>query len=398
MSMFLKLCDRHKRKRQAFDEGQNAATRGPVVENGSVHSKIASDITNLTEEEFTFFPEMMFPSNCVPDSAIPPSNDMEKKQKIEVSEVLDNLPTVVSRSPAMIERFGIIPEYHKTGGKYRGKDSSGGEKKPLGAEQAFKMTNKVVANILARVGFEGGSESSVEVFSEILSTRICKLGRILKLLSDSYKKQFSSIELLKMFLQTAGYSNLGTLSEFIKDGNKGFTQQAHQNVRIMQPQQQNLLLQAHQQLQRQVQHMQQMQMLHPQNLAFQQQLQQQQLLRRRQMSTPRGSMVIMDKDQQPMVDVKLENVMESPMESMFNSLSKQQQLQLRQQMAMSNQHAQSGQQFKQMANVQLPQLQAQNAYGMRTQPVKVEAFHELMGGDSSIKHDSDPNKLTSSQQ
>lgn len=106
--------------------------------------------------------------------------------------------------------------------------------------------------------------------------------------------------------------------------------------------------------------MQQMQLLHPQNLAFQQQ-QQWDKLRRRQVATPRGSMVFMDKDQ-PMVDVKLENMTESPIESMFSTLNKQQQLQLRQQISMSNQHAQSGQQFKQMSNVQLPQLQAQYNY------------------------------------
>lgn len=36
-----------------------------------------------------------------------------------------------------------------------------------------------------------------------------------------------------------------------------------------------------------------------------------------------------------------------------------------------------------------------SAYGMRMPPVKVEAFHELVSGDSSLKHDNDPNKLTS---
>ncbi|KAG6517948.1 uncharacterized protein LOC122056261 [Zingiber officinale] len=395
MSMFLKLSETQKRKRQACKVGPNVASRDSMVENGaSVQSNVASDLSILTEEEHTFFPEMMFPSNCVPGSAIPPNNSMGKKQKIEVFEVLDNLPTIISRNPAMIERFGLMSEYYKMG-KYRGKDSSGGSKKPLGVEEASKMTHKVVASALLRVGFEAGSESSMEVFSEVLSARICKLGRILRLLSDSYKKQFSSIELLKMFLQTAGYGNVGILAELIKDGIKGLTQQTHQNVRMMQPQQ-NAYLQAQLQRMQQMHRLQQMQMLNPQNLAFQQH--QQQLLRR-QMSAPRGSVVMMDKDQ-PMVDVKVENVMESPAGSMFNALNKQQlqlqHLQLRQQMGMSNQHAPPSQQFKQISNVQLPQLQTQNPYGMRT-PVKVEAFHELMGGDSTIKHDSEHSKLTPSQ-
>lgn len=32
---------------------------------------------------------------------------------------------------------------------------------------------------------------------------------------------------------------------------------------------------------------------------------------------------------------------------------------------------------------------------VRAQPVKVEGFQELMGGDSTMKHDPDENKLTS---
>lgn len=115
--------------------------------------------------------------------------------------------------------------------------------------------------------------------------------------------------------------------------------------------------------------------------------------------------MMMDKDQQPMVDVKTENSMESTQidPATFNALSKQHQMQFRQQqlqqqqMAMGNHHAaQSGQQqLRQLQSAQIPQLQAQNPYGMRTAPVKVEAFHELMGGDSTLKRDPDHNKLTS---
>lgn len=105
----------------------------------------------------------------------------------------------------------------------------------------------------------------------------------------------------------------------------------------------------------------QMNMLHPQNLAFQQQQQQQQQwdrLRHRQISTPRGSVMIMDKDQ-PMVDVKIESMMESSIDNPFNTLNKHQ-LQLRhQQIAMASHLGQSGPQFKQLPSVQIPQLQAQ---------------------------------------
>lgn len=403
MLEYMKICEVHKRKRQAFKGDQHVGFSGTMLVNGSTLQKNVPDISNSNNEEITLLPEIMFPSNCVPDSALPLTNIVEKNQNVEFYGVLDNLPTVVSRSTAMMERFGIRPEYIKVGSKYRGKDAI--DRKPLGEEQASLLTRKVVARSLLNAGFEGGTEVSVEVFSEVFSNHICSLGRKLKLLADSYKKRFSSIELLKMFLQITGNGNLGALIDFTKDGNKGIIHQTPQHVRAVQTQHQNSLLQA-QQLQRQMHAHPQMNMLHPQNLAFQQQQlqQQQQQLRRRQGSTtPRGSVMLMDKDQQPMADVKTENMMESsPMDATtFNALNKQHQLQLRQQqlqqqqMAMGNHHAAQSEQFRQLQAAQMPQqFQAQNAYTMRTPPVKVEAFHELMGGDSTMKHEPD-HKLTS---
>lgn len=49
------------------------------------------------------------------------------------------------------------------------------------------------------------SEVPMEVLSQLLSCHMSKLGHILKVLADSYRKQCSAVELLKMFLQTAGY-------------------------------------------------------------------------------------------------------------------------------------------------------------------------------------------------
>lgn len=405
MSTYLQLREMHKRKRQAFKEEQHIGTDDPMSENGSfMPHKTVQDVNGSLEDDVSFFPEIMFPSNCVPDSSLPLRNEVEKNQELDVYGILDNLPTVVTRSTAMMERFGIRPNYIRVGSKYRGLDGSGCEKKPLCQEQASLMTPKIVARLLANAGFEGGTGISMEVFSEFFSSHICKLGRILKLLTDSYKKQFSSVELLQMFLQTAGYNNLGALIESTKDGNKGIITQTSQHVRALQSHQNSLLqAQAAQQLQRQIHPQPQMNMLHSQNLSFQQQQQQQ--LRRRQATTPRGSVMMMDKDQQPMVDVKTENSMESTQidPATFNALNKQHQMQFRQQqlqqqqMAMGNHHAaQSGQQqLRQLQSAQIPQLQAQNPYGMRTAPVKVEAFHELMGGDSTLKRDPDHNKLTS---
>lgn len=206
MCTFLKLREVHKRKRQAFKEDQHIGTNDSMSENGPfMPPKMVQDANGSIEDDISFFPEIMFPSNCVPDSSLPLRNEVEKSQKLDVYGILDNLPTVVNRSTAMMERFGIRPEYIRVGNKYRGIDGAGCEKKSPCQEQASLMTHKIVARLLANAGFEGGTGMSVEVFSEFFSSHICKLGRILKLLTDSYKKQFSSIELLQMFLQTAGY-------------------------------------------------------------------------------------------------------------------------------------------------------------------------------------------------
>jgi hypothetical protein len=108
-------------------------------------------------------------------------------------------------------------------------------------------------------------------------------------------------------------------------------------------------------------HQQMQQIVHPQNLAFQQQ-QQMDRIRRRQQSTPRPGMD-MEKDR-PMVQVKIEAPSELPMDgNAFNSINArhpQMQFQSRQIAAMSsNLHAQPGRQFRQMASLQMPQIQTQ---------------------------------------
>jgi hypothetical protein len=193
MCNYLKVCSVHKRKRTVFLEGQGPSISSPMLENGP----------SSTDE--TFIPEIIFPSDCVPESAIPRANGISRTDKIEVHGVLDNLPAPVSRNTAMLERFGMMPEYYKTGNKYRGKDGSRAEGKSLSHEQALLMIQKLVARFLANSGFESGTAASIDVLSEIIIKHICKLGSNLKLLTDSYRKQFSSIELLKMFLQAVGH-------------------------------------------------------------------------------------------------------------------------------------------------------------------------------------------------
>ncbi|OVA01842.1 hypothetical protein BVC80_9075g89 [Macleaya cordata] len=402
MSTYIKLLERHKRIRKAFKEDQYTGFGNPMRENGlNVHQSSVSDGNNSVDDETSFFPEMMFPSNCVPDSALPPSKTQEDNQKVECYGVLDSLPHVMTRSPAMLERFGIRPDYLRMGlgrSKYRGKNGLEGNGKSLGQDQALQMSQKVIARVLSNLGFEGSSEVPMEVLSQFLSCHICKLGRILKVLTDNYRKQCSALEILKMFLQTVGYSNLGALVEHVKDGTRAFPHPAQQQ-RVIQPgfqsQHQSTILQQ-QQIPRQ---------MHPQiqiqNLAFQQQQQQQhqhwERMRRRQPSTPRAGMNL-DKER-PLLEVKIENTSELSMDgNTFTTVNpRNAQMQIRQQQvaaAMASLHAQSGHQFnKQLASLQIPQLQTPSMV-TRAPPVKVEGFQELMGGDATMKHDEE-HKLTS---
>ncbi|KAL6636742.1 hypothetical protein ACP70R_024314 [Stipagrostis hirtigluma subsp. patula] len=469
MSDYLKACSVHKRKRTVFMDDHGSSMSVPMLENGSsLHSKNAGEFSNLTDE--MFIPEVRFPADCVPESAIPRTSEISRINKIEVHGILDNLPAPVNRNTAMLERFGMVPEYYKTGNKYRGKDGSRVEGKSLSQEQALLMTRKLVARYLANSGFESGTAGSIDVLSEIIIKHICKLGRNLKLLTDSYRKQFSSIELLKMFLQTVGYSNIGPLMEITKMGNRVTNYPVHQDAQVLQPQNQNSLLHA-QQLPRQFPPQMALQNLTPQQ---QQLLQRQQWLRQNQMTSPRGPLTMADKNQ-PLVNVKIENTMDSQIDSPYGSLTRQQQLHLRhqqllqqqqqqlqqqqlqqqqhqqqlqqqqlqqqqqqhqlnqqqqhlqqqqqqlnqQQQLQQQQHLQQQQQLQQQQHLQQHQQQQQqqmamsanqnaqlaqhfkqqvpsmSTYGMRMPPVKVEAFHELVSGDSSLKHDNDPNKLTS---
>eukprot|EP00262_Sarcandra_glabra_P000428 TRINITY_DN10502_c0_g2_i2.p1 TRINITY_DN10502_c0_g2~~TRINITY_DN10502_c0_g2_i2.p1 ORF type:complete len:131 (-),score=22.63 TRINITY_DN10502_c0_g2_i2:33-425(-) len=124
----------------------------------------------------------------------------------------------------------------------------------------------------------------------------------------------------------------------------------------------------------------QMHMLHPQNLALQQL--QWDKMRRQQASTPRSSNMTPEKERS-MVQVKIENISEPPIDSTFSGVNKHQMQYRNQQMAMGNHHAQPGHQYK------------QSMFSVRAQPVKVEGFQELMGGDATSKHESEEHKLTS---
>lgn len=410
MSNYLRTVEKHKRSRAVFMEEQNMDSSNPMFESGS--TRLSSDL----DDETLFFPETMFSANSVPDSALPPSNQMENLQNGKSNGVLDTLPPVMTKSPIMLERLGIRPEYlnmEQQGNHDRGKSGSIGMKNNLSADQAAEMSRKVVSRLLMDVGFDSASGGPLDIFAQLFGCHISKLGRILKVLADSYRKECSAIELLKMFLQTIGHGNLGAFAELVKDSTKNHVQQTQLQVQAiqsqMQLQNQTGVRQPHQfprQMHNQMVHslqQQQQQMVHP--------IQWDRMRRRQPSSTPRpvmnmsSNMNVDNESQRSMVEVKLENPSDFPIDNNAAAFApmnyRNPQMQFRQQQfaAISAFQAQTGNQFRPMASVQIPQLQPQahspNMGMVRAPPVKVEAFQELMGGDSSMKHDSEESKLTS---
>lgn len=202
MSTYLRVLENHKRRRVAFKDNVSNLRSNSLM----------GDSPEL--DDTPLFPETVFTLNCVPDSAILQTSRLENNQKVQFNGVLDNLPQITSKSPVispiMIERLGIRPEYlnMEQGHQIRGKNAYQGIRKLPCEEQASQLSQKVVARMLTNLGFESSSDSSLEVLSQFLSCHISKLGRMLKLLADSYRKQCSATELLKMFLQTAGYRSV----------------------------------------------------------------------------------------------------------------------------------------------------------------------------------------------
>lgn len=390
MATYIRVAEKHKRRLIAFPENIS-----------NMHLNSAG---NLPDDDMLFFPETMFAMNSVPDSALTQINRTQDGQKVEFHGVLDTLPQVMTKSPVMIERLGIRPEslgMDRGGNVHRVKS-----RRSISQEQASQLSRKVISRMLLLNGFESATEVPLEVLSQLFSCHISKLGHNLKVLTDSYRKQCSAVELIKMFLHTAGYSNFGPLAELLKDSStRNVVQQTQQQIQgqgiqqQFQSQQQGSL-RIPQQIPRQM-HPQMQQMVHPSNLTFQQQQQLQlERMRRRQPATPRPGMDV-DKEQRPLVQVKIEQQSEMPMDSnAFNTMNaRHPQMQFRQHQfaAMTNLQAQSNNQYRQIMSPQISQMQSPNMGIVRAPPVKVEGFSELMGGDTSLKHDSEENRLTSPQ-
>lgn len=208
MSDYLRVVEKHKRRRVPFLDNQSTGSGNSVSESSSsMQSDAVSDFNNLVDGD-VFLPETLFLMNSVPQVAVPAINREKINLKVELNGILDTLPQVNTRSPVMIERLGIRPEYlgmEQGGNFHRGKNVSEGINKCLSDERASQVSQKVISRLLHGWGFDGVTEVPLEVFSQLLGRQIHKLGLTLKLLSDGYRRHCSAIELIRMFLEVAGY-------------------------------------------------------------------------------------------------------------------------------------------------------------------------------------------------
>lgn len=206
MASYIMRMNSNKKSRVVFKEEQQRQ-----VMDHSNGGNLVDDSSGGDADDEVVFPEIVYAWNCVPESALTVTNRVENdnsNQKVKIFSVLDTLPPVMTRSPVMIDRLGIRGQYvngEHGGGLYRGKLGNEGDGRALSSEQAVKLSQKVVARILLGVGFESSMEGPIECFAEVMSKHIVKIGTNLKVLADSYKKQCSAIELLKMLLKTVGF-------------------------------------------------------------------------------------------------------------------------------------------------------------------------------------------------
>lgn len=387
MSAYLRASEKHRNKIRVTQLDKVLHFPNSARDNVS-GVKVESSAENACsmDEEPCFFPESMFPSNCVPDNSVPRSDKEDENSSLVLPGILDNLPYETGRSPLLIERFGMGSDYLNLGIKKvdsMGKNREAVKRKRFGEEEVEHRARQTIVRVCAGVGFEGLKEGSLDVFSQLLISHICKHGQILRVLVDNFRNRYTPIDLLRMFIQKMEYSNLGTLMDYVKAPTRSSPQQTPQQlVRATPPQPQMILPHSQQKLQRHLS--QQMNVFQHQSMSSQMQ---QQLVRRKQPSTPRSGRKV-EKDR-TMCDTRIETSNDSAVASALVSHWQQQQ---QPQSSQGSHHPQSLTQFKQHSSLQLPQIHQQNfisrdAVQIRTQPMKVEGFQELMGGDVNVKQE-----------
>lgn len=113
----------------------------------------------------------MFTLNCVHDGALPHIDRMEETHKLEFYGVLENLPQVMIWSSMMIVCNLLQNMVEKLNLKERGN---------ILVESKRHKCLKGYQRMQTSLGFDGAIKVSVEVFSQLLSCHVCKLGYLLK--------------------------------------------------------------------------------------------------------------------------------------------------------------------------------------------------------------------------
>ena len=114
----------------------------------------------------------MFTLNYVPDGAIPHIDSVEENHKLEFYRVLEILPQVMIRSSMMIVCNLLQNMVEKLNLKERGN---------ILVESKHHKCLKGYQRMWTSLRFDGAIEVSVEVFFQLLSCHVCKLGYLLKM-------------------------------------------------------------------------------------------------------------------------------------------------------------------------------------------------------------------------
>ena len=114
----------------------------------------------------------IFTLNCVLDGALPHIDSMEENHKLEFYGVLENLSQVMIKSSMMIVCNLLQNMVEKLNLK---------ERRNILVESKCHKCLKGYQRMLTSLGFDSAIEVLVEVFSQLLSCLVCKLGYLLKM-------------------------------------------------------------------------------------------------------------------------------------------------------------------------------------------------------------------------
>ncbi|KAG6392723.1 hypothetical protein SASPL_146947 [Salvia splendens] len=154
-------------------------------------------------DDAPLFPETMSIFNCVPDSAVLKTRRLENNQKVPFNGVLDNLPQTMTKSPVMspimIERLGIRPEYlSMEQGQGWGKNGSQGSRKLL--------TTELLKMFLQTAGYSSSSSLPFSSLSSVMFGHVTILFSNFWLSSSNRPCQCQGLHLRILFFITHGHS------------------------------------------------------------------------------------------------------------------------------------------------------------------------------------------------